>query len=566
MEKNIKNFSFTYKKINANLFHSLLFSFLILVLISYSNKNEVNPILSDKNLKDFSSNWSLEVDRQKEIVNLPLENINIETRTITLEKKLPVINFSNNYLFFRATQAYVSIYIEDDLVYEYKPKKNFFRKIPGSTWVLLALDESYSDKRITIIRETKYDKFYNSMNRIYLGTKADIISFLLKNSYKGLISSFFMLITGIICVLVSLTIKKKLNSRKIYYLGIFSVLCSIWSLGELRILQLILGNVNFVSHLAFLSLNMGHLAFLMFIYSFDFYSRDRIFKNVILFSFGTFILINILHITGIMDYFESLVITHIAIITSVMYICFKYSIFFFRKNIGEHIKTLHFHMLIFFLIALSDLVKFYVLKTAQLGGGISLGLCYFISTMAILSFKQLSKAFSEKLELSLLKKIAYTDSLTKLYNRSAFEEKRKELELKEELGEISLISVDINNLKFINDNFGHQEGDKALEEVSKLMYSKFNDYGTIYRIGGDEFVIVGNHNITKELSKIFKEINEEIRANLTFGRIKPYIAYGHVLFRNGANFDKKLKEADNQMYLCKERMKNMEKLNYIFNN
>ncbi len=561
-----KYFTLTYKKVHYNLFHTLLFLFFILIFFSYSSKNEVNPILDTKSLKNFSNSWLLEYSNHKKTITLPFNDKEIVSNRILLQKKLPQINFDNNYLFFRSMQSYINIYVDDVLVYTYKPENSLFRKIPGSTWVLVPLKEEFSNKKLTIEKESKYKNFYGTMDEIYLGTKASIISYLIKNSFGGFITSFLMLIIGLLCIMISIFIKKMLSNRKIYFLGIFSILCSFWSLGELRILQLFIGNVNFVSHFAFLSLNMGHLAFLMFIYTFDFYSRDKIFKSIILASFTSFILINILHIFNIMDYFQSLVLTHLAILSSVVYICIKYGLFFFRKNIGKHINQLHFHMLIFFVIALSDLFKFYIFKTIKLGGGIRLGLCYFIFSMAILSFKQLSQAFSEKLELSLLKKIAFTDSLTKLNNRSAFEEKRKELELNEQIQEISIISADMNNLKLINDNLGHQEGDKALEEVSKLLYSYFKDYGCLYRLGGDEFIIICNNNLSLQVGNIFKELNNEIKYNIKLGRFKPYIAYGHVLFKSGDSFDEILLEADNQMYLCKERMKNRERLDYIFTN
>lgn len=124
----------------------------------------------------------------------------------------------------------------------------------------------------------------------------------------------------------------------------------------------------------------------------------------------------------------------------------------------------------------------------------------------------------------------------------------------------------MNNLKFINDNFGHQEGDKALEEIAKLLYSNFKNHGNIYRLGGDEFIIICNSNLSLDIALIFKEINNDIKSNFKLGRFKPYLAYGHAIFQSGENFDKVLKEADNEMYLCKERIKNRDRLDYIFTN
>lgn len=563
----LRNYFFlSTRKIIHKLFHLLFIVFLFFVFISYSKKNEVEPILDTKNLKNFSSNWTLKYAGIEELVNLPLKKEDIKVRSIFLEKTLPTIDFNNNYIFFRSMQSYIKIYVDDKVVYEYRPQDSVFRKIPGSTWVIVPLKKEFSNKKLLIERESKYRKIYGFMDEVYLGTKGDIISFLINNSLGGLITSFLMVTIGLVCIAVSLFIKKMLNNKKIYYLGIFSVLCGFWSLGELRILQLFIGNINFVSHFAFLSLNMGHLAFLMLIYSFEFYSRDKIFRNIIFASFMGFILINFLHIFGIMDYFQSLVLTHMAILASVLYIILKYSIFIFKKNIGGQINYLHLHMFIFFVIALSDLFKFYVFKTVRLGSGIRLGLCYFIVAMAVLSFKQLSQAFSEKLELSLLKKLAFTDSLTRLSNRSAFEEKRKDLELDSSNQRVEIISVDMNNLKFINDNFGHQEGDRALKEVAKLLYAKFRNYGDVYRLGGDEFVIICNNNLNLDIGQFFKEINNEIKTSFKLGRFKPYLAFGQGTFRSGDSFNEVLKEADNQMYICKERIKNREKLDYIFTN
>lgn len=79
-------FSLTHRKISYTIFHSLIFIFLILLFLSYSKKNEVDPILDTKNLKNFSSNWILRYSNNEELVNLPLKNENINTKNIFLEK------------------------------------------------------------------------------------------------------------------------------------------------------------------------------------------------------------------------------------------------------------------------------------------------------------------------------------------------------------------------------------------------------------------------------------------------------------------------------------------------
>lgn len=83
----------------------------------------------------------------------------------------------------------------------------------------------------------------------------------------------------------------------------------------------------------------------------------------------------------------------------------------------------------------------------------------------------------------------YHDVLTGLYNRAYFEEKRKLLDTEVQLP-LSIIVGDINGLKLINDAFGHEEGDKLLVEIAKILISYCREEDLISRIGGDEFCIL----------------------------------------------------------------------------
>lgn len=89
-------------------------------------------------------------------------------------------------------------------------------------------------------------------------------------------------------------------------------------------------------------------------------------------------------------------------------------------------------------------------------------------------------------------KKAYTDVLTGLRNKAAFEDMVMVLLEKidtEEFPEIAVIMADINNLKYVNDNFGHNKGDEYIIGCCKVL-SDACKHSLIYRIGGDEFVIV----------------------------------------------------------------------------
>lgn len=86
------------------------------------------------------------------------------------------------------------------------------------------------------------------------------------------------------------------------------------------------------------------------------------------------------------------------------------------------------------------------------------------------------------------RRMAYHDVLTGLRNRRAFEERLKEKEEKQE--PIYYVVADINNLKIINDIYGHLEGDEAIQENARFLKSYENGIFRAYRIGGDEFALL----------------------------------------------------------------------------
>ncbi len=91
-----------------------------------------------------------------------------------------------------------------------------------------------------------------------------------------------------------------------------------------------------------------------------------------------------------------------------------------------------------------------------------------------------------------LKDLSLTDELTGVYNRRGFftiaEHKLKDAN--REKRRLLLLFADIDNLKEVNDAFGHREGDAVLVDTAKILQSTFRDCDIIARIGGDEFVVL----------------------------------------------------------------------------
>jgi diguanylate cyclase (GGDEF)-like protein len=106
--------------------------------------------------------------------------------------------------------------------------------------------------------------------------------------------------------------------------------------------------------------------------------------------------------------------------------------------------------------------------------------------------------------------LSFHDELTGLYNRHYLQEELKKLN-KSRKYPISIIIGDLDNLKAINDNFGHLAGDKYIKKAANIIKSLLRKEDIIARVGGDEFVIVLPNTTNKTAESITKRIREKFK-------------------------------------------------------
>jgi diguanylate cyclase (GGDEF)-like protein/PAS domain S-box-containing protein len=113
-----------------------------------------------------------------------------------------------------------------------------------------------------------------------------------------------------------------------------------------------------------------------------------------------------------------------------------------------------------------------------------------------------------------LRELSLVDDLTKVYNRRGFltvaEQQIKVAHRTKK--EMSLFYADLDDLKRINDSFGHEEGDNALIEAADLLKDAFRDSDIIARIGGDEFVVLAIDIAEGKVTALARRLRERVQA------------------------------------------------------
>lgn len=175
---------------------------------------------------------------------------------------------------------------------------------------------------------------------------------------------------------------------------------------------------------------------------------------------------------------------------------------------------------------------------------------------------RLQQTVNTKLLNERLTELYQTDALTLVKNRAAFQ--TREISVNEQIrqkkiSEFAVLLCDINNLKTVNDLYGHEQGDTYIRNCCTLICSTFKK-SAVYRIGGDEFVLLLTSSDFEHSKDLVKSINEKMCSimNQELPVIeKPSIAIGISYFdiNSDSSVADVLKRADSQMYKRKREMK-----------
>ena len=458
------------------------------------------------------------------------------------------------FISFRTNDSYVDAYLitEDDRtrtqLYHFGDDLRFSDS-PGTYTHFIEMPENGSG-RVMIRIETAYKNKFLKTYDVAIGAKNELIYGYLRSETMSVIPNILLFIFGLFLLIIYF-VSCGLHSPvpEALSLSALTMTFTIYANCPLFTNQYIFHNAVTQYYLNYFSLYL--LPLLAMIYFEDIVPE----LNMKWLFYGYFILeaaLTVIHFTGIASYTRS-----IKIFTASLGVFAVVSVVMLTRKFRK-LALLNKIALITLLFFLSLNVLFFIF-VSTIGNQpylSKIGMLLYIGIAIVNGLQKLMKGFFKERESELLHKIAYTDNLTKLGNRYALERDTKQLPLES----ISIISLDLNYLKYTNDTFGHFGGDVLLKAAAECISSV---YDKVYRVGGDEFIALLNDTDTQTLDSLSEKLRENVavfnRERTSFKEFADSenfvlsIAAGYATYQaQDITYEQIMNRADEQMYQTKK--------------
>ena len=541
----------------------LLVILIFAISLYFDSFLETDPLIPDSPIS-LESGWTLTREGEVTASNITLPLMikeDVEAEEIRVSSLLPTTipeNFS--CVSVSTSMTSLDVLLDDVMVYSFHGDSTPWNKpiLGGGFTHFVRLPGNIEGKRLTLIYNfTSNNSFSGSIEKPYLGTKASLI---LKEliEWPSLIFGGMFFIIGIAAIVISFKFSEGLERKSIRYFGLIESSFGAWVATQTSAKFFIIRN-------PILPLNFSILALFLLPYFLIRYVNTsyRIVKRKtkgFLYASYLFILAYIVggvgQIFGWFEYTDLIPFAGLSLGVFIVFLTIVVLIDYFEGN-RELITFIYAVGVLLITVAAEEgllLLSIFIEDAVilHLGMSISGGILLF-QTLRVISQQRQSTYKEQK-----LLELAYTDSLTGLNNRMAYDNQIETImKHKKNYDVIGVIVCDINDLKKMNDTYGHSCGDEILKDFAYQIV-KIVPYGTdLYRIGGDEFVAF-IPRITEEQLNL---IADTIRTSSLRVSVGPYtVAVGEkrCVFTGPCNLLNVIIEADKKMYTCKKAMKKLQ--------
>ncbi len=458
----------------------------------------------------------------------------------------------------------VEAFADDELIYSFGTREVAENRFLGSGYVFIQLPEDITGKTLRIRFIVNEKNYMTDIGSIRLEKTVDATRLYANANATSVYLNGFVMVFGIALIFLGLFVKAfGQDYLTLVLIGVFSALVGHWAGCQGKIYEIFSEGITKISTQEFICLYSAPIP--LAIYIWRRHINEKGWREVTLrICTAVFTLFDIitclLHATNICRFPQTLVSFHILGTLALIVILCAGVLHMRKDRPSDMIVILAFLQVT--IASFLDLVRLNLQKIVWPNNDIMaevsflpIGAILFMTMLVASYLASLYETVLSHAERDALTKIAYHDPLTGLYNRAKANERFEELDAQDSA--VALVNFDVNGLKYVNDNFGHEEGDNLLKGISEAIEKAFGNIGTGFRMGGDEFLCIVDPAGIFTIKQAADNMEQELKEKSRNSRFTYSVSYG-IAYRNKGekrSIQEMFTEADEKMYAMKEKSK-----------
>ncbi|MDY4080154.1 MAG: GGDEF domain-containing protein [Candidatus Metalachnospira sp.] len=462
------------------------------------------------------------------------------------------------YAFIDMNHMYFSVFIDNKQIYKYtKEDTPSYSKSPGNAYAMIPLPQDCGGRTLTVkLTPTLESGIKYRIDKAVFGDYAAVMHRYFWLGVAHNIIVICILFVGVMLIVLSRLVPREGSKGDTFNIGMFALTVGLYSLSENRFNLYMISN----TYLTYLVNFIGFAAIPIPITAF--------FKNKVHQKFtGTYncvtaaLCLNLavqtaLHFLGIMDLRQLLFVTHICYGVSIILIIVTLALT--PKSCNSDKKSLIISVIPVAAGLAIDAAVHYsgMIERVSNTFFLQLGVLFFLIIQAVRVLSDILNAYKENIKSDFYKSLAFKDGLTGLFNRTALNNELNRLAaMRIPPEDLIFLCADINNLKQVNDKYGHEAGDSIICQTADFLNIYLGKFGGVYRIGGDEFTAVltgiSESELQNRIDSMYNKITEYNRS----APIQLDFAVGFERLSKADTISDCMNRADKKMYVNKRLKK-----------
>lgn len=459
-------------------------------------------------------------------------------------------DYNENTIAIRASLENVRIFIGGELrtVYDTKDTRPF-GKNSASRYVFCETSGEDAGQELRIELQSFTEKYSGVVNIVYCGDKSDIWEYLFHSYFMVTMIAGFVLLAGLAVLIFSLVLGVMYKTRfDLEYLGWCMILGAVWMLGESKLRQLFVSNASILADMCFFAVMLCPVPVLFYIDSVQQGRYRKIYHVAECITCANFVICTVLQVLDIADFITTMFLSHLVIAGTFLTILITIIRDIIRGTAKKYKLPL---------IGIVAVIIAVILEMTEVYRAVSMSGIFVGAGLIVLLVVTLIQTMDHIHELELARQREARESLDYLTGLPMRNKGEKLITEKMQKLEGYLGFADMDNLKKINDVYGHKAGDRALRLVGEML-TECMENAVICRLGGDEFLFYLQEVSEAEMNTRMRRLFESFEAakNVNAETSPASLSCGLCMCRQGGSFEEYYMKADKALYHVKQNGKN----------